>query len=336
MPTQSSGITALYEDVVASLIPHYDNFVLLPGPGVLTNVYNISGGLGNTVKVPITNAWAPGAASVGEGVSVIGAAARDFQPGSITFAVSKRGAGTYVTEESLEDGGLATVRNAVLLRLSRAIAQATDIAGFNQLIRGSDTTPANIAVVTAGGLSNDGQSNVALYSGNSDVSIVMSPEALAYSMKREPTVKMWNDVDKDQYEMVATVRNGFARIPYNAPGGANAYFARAIIGSDSFDAANADATQGAVSLNMISKSVANLRAVNAPTDAAGFYMAMVTPAHEFQLAKQLNGVGALGTGAIGSVAQEIANQALIDALIGQAVGCKFIRSNNLPRGLADT
>ena len=46
MATQSSLITALYEDVLASLVPHYDNFVLLPGPGVLTNVYNISGGLG--------------------------------------------------------------------------------------------------------------------------------------------------------------------------------------------------------------------------------------------------------------------------------------------------
>jgi hypothetical protein len=86
---------------------------------------------------------------------------------------------------------------------------------------------------------------------------------------------------------------------------------------------------------MISKAVANLRAVNAPTDATGFFLAMVTPAHEFQLAKQLNGVGATSTGSIGSVAQELANQALLDALIGQAVGCRFIRSNNLPRGLAD-
>lgn len=335
MATTSSGIQALYEDVLASLVAHYDNFVLLPNPGVLTNIYNISGGLGNTVKVPITNAWAAGS-TIAEGDSVITGAARDFNPGSISFAVNKRGAGTYVNEEALEDGGLATVRNAVLLRLSRAIAQATDVAGFNQLIVGSDTTPANIAVVTAGGLSNDGQSNVATYSGNSDVSLVMSPEALAYAMKREPTVKMWNDVDRDRYEMVATVRNGFARIPFNAPGGANAYFARAIIGSNSFDAANADAAQGGVSLNMISKSVANLRSVNAPTDAAGMYLAVVTAAHEFQLAKELNGVGGITNGSIGSVAQELANQALMDALIGQAVGCRFIRSNNLPRGLADS
>lgn len=335
MATTTSGIQALYEDVVASLIFHYDNSVLLPGAGILTNVYNITGGLGNSVKVPITNSWNPGA-TVGEGAEIIDAAARDFNPGSITFSVAKRGAGTFVNEEALEDGGLATVRNAVLTRLSRSIAQATDLAGFNRLIVGSDDAPANIAVVTAGGLSNDGQGNVATYGGNSDVSIVMSPESLAYAMKREPTVKMWNDVDRDRYEMVATVRNGFARIPFNAPGGANAFFARAIIGSDSFDAANATAAEGAVSLNMISKAVANLRAVNAPTDATGFFLAMVTPAHEFQLARELNGVGAFASGSIGSVAQDLANQALLDALIGQAVGCRFIRSNNLPRGLADS
>lgn len=339
MATSSSGINALYEDVVASLISFYDNAVLLPGPGVLTNVYNISGGLGDTVKVPITNFWLPGV-TVGEGNSVIDAATSgsigsDFSPGEIRITAAKRGAGTLVNEEALEDGGLATVRNAVLTRLSRQLAQATDVAGFNQLIVGSDTSPANIAVVTGGGLSNDGQSNVATYSGNSDVSVVMSPEALAYVMKREPTVKMWNDVDKDQYQMVATIRNAFKRIPYSGAA-ANAIFARAIIGSDSFDAADSSAANGAVSLNMVSKSVANLRSVNAPTDAAGMYLAVVTAAHEFQLAKELNGVGGITSGSIGSVAQEIANQALIDALIGQAVGCRFIRSNNLPRGLADS
>jgi hypothetical protein len=338
MATSSSGVNALYEDVVASLISFYDNAVLLPSPGILTNVYNISGGLGDTVKVPITNFWLPGV-TVGEGDSVITAAtdgsiASDFNPGSITITAAKRGAGTYVNEEALEDGGLATVRSAVLTRLSRQLAQATDVAGFNQLIHGSDATPANANVVLTGGLTNDGQSNVATYGGTSAVSLVMSPEALAYMMKREPTVKMFNDVDRDRYEMVATIRNAFARIPFSRSG-SPAYFARAIIGSDSFDAANADAAQGAVSLSMISKSVANLRAVNAPTDAAGFYLAAVTAAHEFHLAKELNGVGGISSGAIGSVSQDLANQALLDALIGQAVGCRFVRSNNLPTGLAD-
>jgi hypothetical protein len=325
MATTSSGVNALYEDVVASLISYYDNAVLLPTPGVLTNIYNISGGVGDTVKIPVTNYWTAGT-TVSEGSSVIAANPQDFDPGSIQLQVGKRGAGTYVTEESLEDGGLATVRNAVLTRLSRSLAQGTDTAGFNTLAKGSASALTDVANVN---LTNDGVSNVSLYT-TGDCSFVMSPEALGYAIKREPTVKMWNDVDKDQYEMVATIRNGFARIPFSTAGG-NVFFARAIIGSDSFDAT---AATGAVSLNMISKSVANLRKINAPTDAAGFYLAVVSAAHEFQLAKELNGVGGIASGSIGSVAQELANQALMDALIGQAVGCRFIRSQNVPTGLA--
>ena len=331
MATTSSGVNALYEDVVASLIPFYDNFVLLPTPGVLTNVYNISGGLGDTVKVPITNAWGAGA-TVTEGNQIItGAGIEDFDPGSIQLQVGKRGAGTYVNEEALEDGGLATVRNAVLLRLSRALAQGTDRAGFNILATGSATALTDVANVINGGLANDGVANVSTYT-TGDVSFVMSPEALAYAMKREPTVKMWNDVDRDRYEMVATVRNGFARIPFsiNTIGG-NAFLARAIIGSDSFDATEAT---GKVSLNMFSKSVANLRKLNAPTDASGFYTAVVSAAHEFQLASELNGIGGTSNGSIGSIAQDAANQALLDGLIGQAIGARFIRSQNVPTGLA--
>lgn len=326
MATTSSGVNALYEDVVASLIPFYDNFVLLPTPGVLTNVYNITGGLGDTVKVPITNYWGAGA-TVAEGNQIItGAGVEDFDPGSIQLQVGKRGAGTFVNEEALEDGGLATVRNAVLLRLSRALAQGTDRAGFNILASGAATALTDVANVN---LSNDGVSNVSLYT-TGDVSFVMSPDSLAYAMKREPTVKMFNDVNYDRYEMVATVRNGFARIPFSTSGG-NVFMARAVIGSDSFDAT---AATGAVTLNMFSKSVANLRKINAPTDASGYFTAVVSAAHEFQLAKELNGIGGTSSGSIGSVAQDLANQALMDGLIGQAIGCRFIRSQNVPTGLA--
>ena len=48
---------------------------------------------------------------------------------------------------------------------------------------------------------------------NADVSFVMSPEAMAYAVKREPTVKMFEDIQNDQHQMVATVRNGFVRTP---------------------------------------------------------------------------------------------------------------------------
>lgn len=326
MATTSSGVNALYEDVVASLIPFYDNFVLLPTPGVLTNVYNISGGLGDTVKVPITNYWSSGK-TVSEGTEIIsGAGVEDFDPGEIRLTVGKRGAGTFVNEEALEDAGLATVRNAVLLRLSRALAQGTDQAGFNILATGSAAALTDVANLS--GITNDGVSNANAYT-TGDISFVMSPDALAYAMKREPTIKMFNDVNYDRYEMVATIRNGFARIPFSRAAG-NAFFARAIVGSDSFDAT--DAT-GKVKLNMFSKSVANLRKINAPTDASGFYTAVVSAAHEFQLATELNGIGA-SSGSIGSVAQDLANQALMDGLIGQAIGCRFIRSQNVPTGLA--
>jgi hypothetical protein len=61
---------------------------------------------------------------------------------------------------------------------------------------------------------------------------------------------------------------------------------------------------------------------------------VVSSAHEFHLAKELNGIGGITSGAIGSVAQDLANQALLEGLIGQAVGCRFYRSNNVPSGIA--
>ena len=88
------------------------------------------------------------------------------------------------------------------------------------------------------------------------------------------------------------------------------------------------------SLDMFSQAVAGLRNENAPVNGAGYYNAVVTPAHEFHLAKEINGVGGISSGSIGSVSQDLANQALLEGLIGQAIGCQFVRSNNLPRNLA--
>lgn len=327
MSTTSSAVQALYEDVVASLIAHYDNAVLLGQEAVLSTTYDLSGAVGNTVKIPITNAWAPGA-TIAEGNSIIAAAARDFDPGSVQLQIAKRGAGTFVTEESLEDGGLDTVRSAVLTRISRSIAQATDQAGFLELASGGAAL-ANLDVVD---LANDGVGNLSLLTGNADVSFVMSPEALAYAVKRSPAVKMWNDVDRDRYEMVATVRNGFKRIPFSGPetqAAGNAFFARSVIASTDIGETEANLR---ASLNQFSRSVAELRKINAPTDAAGFYMAVVSAAHEFHLASQLNSVN-VGSGAIGDLSM-IGNQALLDGLIGQAIGCRFVRSNNVPTGIA--
>jgi len=129
--------------------------------------------------------------------------------------------------------------------------------------------------------------------------------------------------------MVATVRNGFVR----TPNGNSDQMVRAIIASDLIAESNSDLT---ASLDMISTSVANLRKLNAPTDDAGFYAAVVSAAHEFHLAKELNGVGGISSGSIGSISQALANQALLEGLIGQAVGCRFYRSNNVPSGLTST
>jgi hypothetical protein len=303
MATGTANITALYEDVVADLMPYFDNSVLLPNPAIITNIFNITGGTGNQVKIPVTNAWTAALSAVTENSSILGVNDQDFVPTAVSLSTNKRGAGTLISEESLEDGGLATVRQAVLTRLSRSLAQATDTVGFRVALRGSETALTDISQIS--GITNYGYANTALT--GADLSIVMSPEAMAYAVKREPTVKMFNDVDKDNYQMVATVRNGFARV-------------------------YADQIAAIATLDQFSAAVAGLRGANAPTDAAGFYIAVVTPVHELALAKQLNGVGGLSTGAIGALS-DLGNQALLDGLIGQAVGCRFFRSNNLPKNL---
>jgi hypothetical protein len=321
MATTTAGIAELYSDVVADLISFYDNFVLLPNQQLIVNQYNLTGAIGNTVKIPLTNSWPAGNSSVGDNIDLINAGF-DFNPGAVSLTVGKRGAGSLVSEESLEDGGFETVRNAVVTRLSRAIAQATDKAGFNILASGAEadlTDIANVDITNDSGLANSDLTTA-------DVSFVMSPEAMAYAVKREPTVKMFEDIQNDNHQMVATVRNGFVR----TPNGNSDQMVRAIIASDTIGESN---TSLRASLDMVSTSVANLRKLNAPTDDSGFYAAVVSAAHEFHLAKELNGIGGISSGSIGSISQDLANQALLEGLIGQAVGCRFYRSNNVPSGI---
>lgn len=319
MSTFSGNVAALYEDVVADLIPYYDNAVLLPNPSLIMNTYNIQGGVGDTMKIPVTNSWSTANSSVGENSGIIAAspADADFKPTSVSLQVGKRGIGVEISEESLEDGGFETVRAAVLTRISRALAQSTDQAGFTVMASGTETAMTDISDLN---VSNDGYANSAITT--ADVALVFSPEAGAYAMKRQPTVKMFNDVDKDNYQMVATVRNGFAQVKTD--------FIRAIATSDQIGAA----ANVSASLDQFATSVAHLRAANAPTTAEGFYIACVTPAQELALAKELNGVGGISSGSIGSVAQLAANDALLQGLISYAIGCQFVRSNNLPSGLA--
>jgi hypothetical protein len=320
MATQTANITALYEDVVADLIPYYDNFVLLPNPSIILNSYNISGGVGNTMKIPLVNSWTTANSSLSDNEAILGTPAsvadpvNDFIPESVSLGVNKRGTGTVISEESLEDGGFETVRNAVVTRLSRALAQSTDKAGMEIIATGSETAATSVNDLT----NNDGYSNTTLSGLSVDCSVVFSPEAVAYAVKRDPSVKIFNDVNSDNYQMVATLRNGFAQLRTD--------FIRTIATSGAFDAnslVNAN-------LNLYSESIARLREANAPTDGSGFYLAVVSAPQELALAKSINGVGGISSGAIGSVSQDLANQALLEGMIGQAIGARFIRSNNLP------
>ena len=319
MASFTANITALYEDVVADLMPYFDNAVLLPNPAIIMNTFNIAGGTGNQVKIPVTNSWTAALSAVTENSSILGVNDQDFKPEAVSLSTKKRGAGTLISEESLEDGGIALVRQAVLTRLSRSLAQATDTVGMRVALTGAETALADANAISGVDIFGASLGDLA----GTDLGIVMSPEALAYAVKRDPVVKMFNDVDKDNYQMVATVRNGFARVYTD--------FIKAVRSSN---VAAANATV-ACNLNFISEAVSSLRSDNAPTDAAGYYIALVTPTQELHLAKQLNGIGGLSTGAVGALS-DIGNRALLDGLIGQAVGCRFFRSNNLPKNLSST
>ncbi len=318
----TTSVANLYEDVVADLIPYYDNFVLLPNQALILNSYNISGGLGNQMNIPVTNAWTTGA-TVAAHAKIIDTGGddqadpvNDFAPTSVTLSTTKKGTGTLVANEDFEDAGYNSVRNAVVTRLSRAIAQSTDKEGFTVIGSNGTTTMTDLGDVTVG---MDGLASGAAV-GDCELSYVMSPEAMAYATKREPTVKMFEQINRDQIEMVATLRNGFKQVQPT--------FIRAIATKEGINQANA------ATLDYFSTSVANLRNVNAPTDGFGFYAAVVTPGAELALAKELNGVGGISSGSIGSVSQDLANDALLKGLIGQAIGCTFVRSNNTPTGLA--
>lgn len=320
MATSSSNINELYSDVVADLIAYYDNAVLLPNPQLIVNNYNLTGAVGNTMKIPRTNSWPAGNTSVVDNSDLINAGF-DLDTDSVSLAVSKKSAGTTISEESLEDGGFDIVRNAVLTRLSRSIAQATDKAGFNVALSGAEADLTDIANIN---VENDGFAAANLTT--CDLAVVMSPEAMGYAVKREPTVKMFNDIQNDNHDMVATVRNGFAQIGQH---GDSDGFIRTVA-----TASGIGASGNIASLDQFATSVSNLRALNAPTDLTGFYYAIVTPAQELALSKELNGVGGISSGSIGSVAQDLANDALLQSLITQAIGLRFARSNNLPTGIA--
>jgi len=295
MATTSTGIAELYSDIVADLVPYYMDAVLLPNQNIIVNSLQISGEAGDTVKFPLTNAYV-NAGTVGEGNSIASTGAvSDFDPTSVSITVAKRGVATDVTEEALEDGGLAVVRNAVLTRLAGGLAQATDIAGLAQA-----KTGATLADTGEGSSANTHTTN-----------FVMSPEALGFASKREPSVRMWYDVDLDKHLFRGSVRNGFITLRGN--------FINPVTANTSIGSATANITA-------IAKAVSQLRQQNAPVGSDGMYVSIIDPALEFAINEQ---VSLAGGAAIGSLS-DIGNRALMQGLVGQAAGVMFFRSNNLP------
>jgi len=295
MATTSTGIAELYSDIVADLIPYYMDAVLLPNQNIITNSLQISGDAGDTVKFPLTNAYV-NAGTVGEGNSISGTGAvSDFDPTSVSITVAKRGVATDVTEEALEDGGLSVVRNAVLTRLAGGLAQATDIAG--------------LAVAKAGATLADTGAGVA--AATHTCNFVMSPEALAFASKREPSVRMWYDVDLDTHLFRGSVRNGFVTLRGNF-----------------INPVSCNATIGAGDANIvaIAKAVSQLRQQNAPVGPDGMYVSIIDPSFEYNINEQIS---LAGGAAIGDLS-DIGNRALMQGLVGQAAGVMFFRSNNLP------
>lgn len=327
MATNSSGINDLYVSVVQDLVAYYDNAVLLPNQALISNSFNISGSAGDSVKVPLTDAWTAGATGLGEEDNILTATNGDqsFATSGVTLTAIKRGAGTHVSEEALEDGQFDVVRNAVLTRLSRSIAQSTDQAGFKVMLNNTETKPTDGSVLNGTGdnieLVNQATINGAT-TGNIDVNVVFSPEAMAYMSKREPMVKMQEEIKHDRYVMTGTLRNAFKQL---RPG-----FMKGVA---SLAGSYADANN--CNLIDFAQCVAKLRDGNAPTDESGFYYAAVTPGAELVLSNELSSVGGTGTSSIGSLS-DIGNRVLLESVISEAIGIRWVRSNNLVENITNT
>ena len=135
-------------------------------------------------------------------------------------------------------------------------------------------------------------------------------------------VKMQEDVEFDRYIMTGTLRNAFGQL---RPG--------FIKGVASLAGSFADANN--CNLVDFAQCVAKLRDGNAPADDSGFYYAAVTPGAELVLSNELNNVGGTGTSSIGSLS-DIGNRVLLESVISEAIGIRWVRSNNLVENITNT
>ena len=321
MSTTTGGIAGLYADVVADLQAYYDNAVLLPNSTLIPNSINISGGTGDTVQFPIQTAFGVGV-TLTEEEDIVTNHPNNFAATALPIAAVKRGSGTFVSEEALEDGQYDQVRNAVVSQLSSAAANATDKAGFTVMLNNSETaiTDANALDGQNSDVLMLNQATVGANGGKVDVNVVFSPQAMGYMEKRSIVAKMEEDVQFDRHIVTGTVRNGFGKLRND--------FTK-LVGSIDTSLATADNA----TLSDFAQAVALLRASNAPADASGFYYAAITPQVEFILSSFINGVN--GSTSVGSLS-DIGNRALMDAVISEAIGIRWLRSNNLVANITNT
>ena len=297
--TTSTTVAQLYTDLVADLVPYFMNATLLPNSELVRNSINMVGETGGTVRFPITNTYT-NAANVAEGASIQAAAASTLQPTNVDIALQKRGVGSNVTLEALSDGGYDLVYRSTLQRLGGGLAQATDIAGF--LVAATAFTT---EVGTASSIN------------TSTNNVIMSPDALGYAVKDEgPMVETWYDVDTQTHQFRGSIRDGYAAI--------KPAFGVRMTG---LNAVGSNISTIGFDISSVALGTTNLRVQNAPTLDNGNYIAVIDPAAEYAINEQVALAG--GDAAIGSLS-DIGNKAFYDGLVGQAVGCAFFRSNNLP------
>lgn len=295
--TTSTTVAQLYTDLVQDLVPYFMNSTLLPNSELVRNSINMVGESGGTARFPITNEYT-NASDVAEGGPIGNAS--NLTPTAVSIALQKRGVGSDVTLEALSDGGYDLVYRSTLQRIGGGLAQATDIAGM---------LVAATAFTTEVGTASSADT--------STNNIIFSPDAIGYAVKDEgPMVETWYDVNTQTHQFRGSIRDGYAAL--------KALFGVRMTGLNtvgtSVDTIGFD-------IGSVAKATSLLRVQNAPTLDNGNYIAAIDPAAEFAINEQVALAG--GATSVGSLS-DIGNKAFYDGLVGQAVGCAFFRTNNLP------
>ena len=113
--TSSTTIEQMYADIVQDLVPFYMGKVLLPNAQIILNSISVEGSSGDQVRFPLENAIV-NAGDVAEGASIIAAGNSDLTPTAANVTFQKRGVGSDVTQEAVDDGLYDMVEGSTLSR----------------------------------------------------------------------------------------------------------------------------------------------------------------------------------------------------------------------------